>query len=88
MRLPGARACLPRLPPEKFDRRDLEGAAEASNLLGAAGTTTRLLVLLLLLNEPSRSEDAHRRLLTRLVVSREALVPRDRVVDVWTLANR
>jgi hypothetical protein len=66
----------------------LQGAAEALNLLGAAGTTTRLLVLLLLLNEPSRSEEAHRRLLTRLVVSREALVPRDRVLDVWTLANR
>jgi hypothetical protein len=66
----------------------LQGAAEALNLLGAAGTTTRLLVLLLLLNEPSRSEGAHRRLLTRLLVSREALVPRDRVVDVWTLANR
>jgi len=52
------------------------------------GTATRSLVLLLLLSGPSRVEDAHRRLLIRLVVSRDARVPQDYVVDVWLLANR
>lgn len=66
----------------------LAGMAESLNLLGAPGTATRSLVLLLLLSEPSRVEDAHRRLLTRLVVSRDARVPQDHVVDVWSLANR
>lgn len=66
----------------------LAGVAESLNLLGAAGTATRALVLLLLLSEPSRVEDAHRRLLTRLVVSRESRVPPNKVVDVWSLANR
>lgn len=66
----------------------LAGMAESLNLLGAAGAATRSLVLLLLLSEPSRVEDAHRRLLTRLVVSREAKVPPGHVVGVWSLANR
>jgi hypothetical protein len=66
----------------------LAAAAEALNLLGASGTVVRLLVLVLLLSEPSRVEQAHRRLLTRLLTSAAPRVPGDHVVHAWSLANR
>jgi len=66
----------------------LVAAAASLNLLGAPGCVLRLTVLVLLLGDASVALEPHRRLLTRLLLERSSRVPTDRVVDVWSLANR
>lgn len=64
----------------------LAASVESLHLLGANATALRVLVLVLLLSD--RVETVQRRLLTRLLLSPGAGVPPEKVVEVWSLANR
>lgn len=72
----------------EFSLDVLASSVEALNLIGAPATSLRMLVLLLLLVPPPRVEPSQRRLLTRLLLSGASSVPAERVLDVWSLANR
>jgi len=60
----------------------LAASVESLHLLGANAMALRVLVL------SDRVETVQRRLLTRLLLSPGVGVPPEKVVEVWSLANR